>query len=162
MPLRKAALDVLGQLEQAIKQTESIYEASTIGSPIGKHVRHILDHFEVFVAGVETGLINYNLRSRESKAESDIKAALDRVHSLMVSMNQLPVINGAVEVETEVAISESINQRLSSSLERELAYVTSHGIHHLAYIKLLAKVEQVDLDQWVGIAPATASHLRAQ
>lgn len=167
MPLLNAAIDVLNQLKYTIENTESIYTESLYsnsqqGSPIGKHVRHILDHFEVLVAGAQQGEINYNLRSRDSEAERNPKAALERIDHIQQSISNFPDTNQPIQVETEIALTETVSRQLHSSLGREVAYVTSHGIHHLAYIKLIAQCQQIELDGMLGVAPATASHIRSQ
>ncbi len=61
----------IGLLEQALDLTEQIddviYVSTSPLSPrgsIGGHLRHILDFYQNFVAGIESGRINYNLRQR--------------------------------------------------------------------------------------------------
>lgn len=161
MSLREAALEVLDQIEQAIHGVSSVYTRDELGSPTGKHIRHILDHFEVLIAGVADEAINYNLRSRESAAETKPIAALDRLQKIKQKL--VPIDDGlVVHVETEVSISTHENAVLPSTYGRELAYVISHSIHHLAQIRLMAQCYGVVLDDQLGIAPATASYLRAQ
>ena len=66
-----------------------------------------------------------------------------------------------VNIISEISCEETINARISSNLMRELHYVSYHCIHHLAYCTLLARQHGIEIDPAIGIAPGTATYLRA-
>lgn len=162
MPLRKASIEVIDQLAEVIDDIKGIYTREDIGSCPGKHVRHILDHYSALITGNESGIVNYNLRSRDSDEESSTETAKLRLNTIRHWFVDTDWRSGTVDVESEVSVSATVNSTVQSTIEREVAYVHAHTIHHLAQIRLLAKVYQVALDESVGIAPATGSFLRSQ
>ena len=162
MSLPNATLEVLAQLSSVISHCSSIYTVGSVGSPIGKHVRHILDHFDALIDGLDSGFIDYNKRTRNSRCEIDTAVAFDRLSTIRNTLAKLGDLEIPVAVVTEVSIHQKLSKTINSNFERELAYVESHTIHHLAYIKLIAKYLNVEIDASVGIAPATATYLRSQ
>lgn len=58
--------------------------------------------------------------------------------------------------------SEGLSEHLHSSLNRELAYVLEHGIHHQALIKMGVKQIKREelLDELFGVAPATVRYYK--
>jgi len=50
---------------------------------------------------------------------------------------------------------------IDSSLQRELTYLHSHTVHHIAQISLALRVMGIKIDDQMGIAPATLTYLRA-
>lgn len=162
MPLRKASIEVIDQLAEVIDDIKDIYTREDIGSCPGKHIRHILDHYSALKLGNESGVVNYDLRSRNSDEESSTEAAKLRLNAIRHWFVESEWLEGAIQVESEVSVSDTVNSAVVSTIEREVAYVHAHTIHHLAHIRLLAKVYQVSLGVEVGIAPATGSFLRSQ
>ena len=157
---------------ESIEQTRSLLEALVkheagpeiySGAGIGKHVRHIVDHFLVFRDGLASGCIDYNCRNRESEMERKIFIAcnaLDDLEKWIASTDQLDE-DRPVTIISEVSCETTVNVEINSNVMRELHYVAYHSIHHLAYCTLLARQHDVELDSSIGIAPGTATYLRA-
>ncbi|GAB2190218.1 DinB family protein [Sessilibacter sp. MAH2] len=129
-------------------------------SGVGRHVRHILDHFVTVREGMEARTINYNKRSRNSRLEDEPAEAVALIDDLIDWMNNSNIQNEKVWVETEVSVSHTQNMVVTSSLSREFCYLINHTVHHLAYAKMVAGQLGFDVDRTVGLAPSTATYLR--
>ncbi|MEP6911671.1 MAG: hypothetical protein ABI923_02890, partial [bacterium] len=98
----------IGLLEQAIGLIEQIdddvYVTTSLMSPrggIGGHLRHILDFYQNFVAGIESGHINYNLRQREAPLERERRYATQAIIKTIASLQSLP----SLETERPLLVS---------------------------------------------------------
>lgn len=157
---------------ESIEQTRSLLDALVkheagpeiySGTGIGKHVRHIVDHFLVFRDGLSGDCIDYNRRNRESEMERNIFIAcnaLDDLKNWIASTEELDE-DRPVTIISEVSCEKTVNVKIKSNVMRELHYVAYHSIHHLAYCTLLAQKHEIALDTSIGIAPGTATYLRA-
>ncbi len=161
--LLEATIETLEQLKSLVItcQGESYNQACEHSlSGIGRHVRHILDHFITFREGLGARKIDYNKRSRDSRLEVEPALALELIDDLIHWMTANNFENESIFVETEVSVSKTQNMVVASSSSREFCYLINHTVHHLAYAKLVAGQLGVDVDKSVGIAPSTATYLR--
>jgi uncharacterized damage-inducible protein DinB len=165
--LREATVEVLLQVQQLVVASRGKrYNQRSLhsGSGIGKHVRHILDHFLALQQGAVNGNIDYNSRHRDSEIENDAKLALQLINELIVwfLLPDSELQERAVKVESEISLKQQQNRFFDSSLSRELCYLINHTVHHLAYAKLVAKELGILVNDTIGIAPGTVSYLRQQ
>ncbi len=133
-------------------------------SGVGRHVRHILDHFIAVKGGAESGLIDYNVRQRDSDIESNSQLALQRTDELIDWLSVLgreDVQPGSkIQVVTEISVNQTKTMAMESNLDRELCYLINHTVHHLSYASLVAKQLGFTVDDSIGLAPGTATYLR--
>ena len=130
----------------------------------GVHMRHIIDHFQALIEGLETGLVDYNKRSRYSPVEEDPCAALRQWSIIEVWLERvcrLPV-DTPLQVLTETSIEHTEYAQVPSTLARELVFVSSHAIHHFSLLAVLRSLQGKSAPENFGIAPATATFLRQQ
>ncbi|MFT6925674.1 MAG: hypothetical protein ACJAZP_001263 [Psychromonas sp.] len=165
--LREATVEALLQVQQLVIASEGkYYNQPSIHSEsgIGKHIRHILDHFLAFQQGLINDHIDYNSRHRDSEIENDAGLALQLIKQLIEWFKQphAELKERAVKVESEISLKQQQNMLFDSSLSRELCYLINHTVHHLAYAKLVAKELDIQVDEVIGIAPGTATYLRQQ
>lgn len=125
---------------------------------IGGHVRHCLDHVSALVTATRTGLCAYDRRARGTDIESCRFAALQRIADLERALSWLgsTCLQAPVEVETQIDADGSTFVT-TSTVGREVVFVTSHTIHHNAIIAHLLKVRGVDMGSRFGLAPSTPS-----
>ena len=97
---------------------------------VGAHVRHVLDHYESFLHGLESGRVDYDRREREREVE--------------------------LVVRTESAPGRA--REGASSLGRELLFLASHTVHHYALIAVLVRLWGVAPDDDFGVAPSTLAY----
>lgn len=156
-------------LEQACLYLKGITEEDYVEivspnfiSSAGSHVRHIIDHYQSVISGIETGTIDYDLRLRGSQVEAKPQLALEKFEEIATWMKGLTQeeLNQNVSLSTEVSTSTKEVQVVNSSLARELIFVGSHAVHHYAMIAQISFAQTSKANTSFGIAPATATFLR--
>lgn len=162
-------------LKQIVSILETIQTLNTIKKDflyiecnLGKHVRHICDHFLALKHGINTQLIDYNNRNRGTQIETDIDAAsrqvmdllswLETYHSQMTNLE----MNQDIQVFSEIDYLQTKNMNFKSNLAREFLYLINHTIHHAAHISLIANHHNVKIPLNTGMAPCTMTFLRSQ
>ena len=124
---------------------------------IGPHLRHCLDHFHSFLRGLETGVVDYDDRDRDERLERDASQALATLDSITARMEALdPAHVRPLTMRQEPAPGASA-QTVPTSLERELLFLSSHTIHHIASMSLLAASAGISMPRELGVAFSTAS-----
>lgn len=161
--LRDATIEALDQIRSlivAVKQTAGTAENLYATSGIGRHVRHVVDHFLAFQAGMESGIVNYDVRHRNSDMEQHADLGLAEIQKLVLWLQGSAVDETPVEVVSEISCLHDESRQFQSNIRRELLYLINHTIHHAAYAALLARQHGVVPDAGIGLAPATATYLR--
>ncbi|WP_320821956.1 DinB family protein [Reinekea sp.] len=161
--LNRANIEVLAQLKQLVTCCQSIYSRSTGSSVagIGEHVRHVLDHYRAFKAGMLSDCIDYNYRTRNGAEETDPLIALQHIDALIEWLAGNALMPAHIEVISEINLQHSESESMISTPARELLYLINHSIHHMAYAALLAKTKGTTVPAHIGWAPSTASHQRS-
>lgn len=132
---------------------------------VGKHVRHIIDHYEALVVGLEAGgeTLDYERRRRDASLEQCPHEAGRRLAALETWLASLageaPPVR-LVLAYVQEATQEETTLSLPSTLARELAFLTSHTIHHMAIIALLAEQVGITVPASFGVHPSTLRHWR--
>lgn len=156
-------------LEQGVKiinrVTSTQYSAVCapyVASSMGEHIRHVLDMFHALEKGAACQCVDYNFRRRGNAVEFERQKALDEFHYFIKLLPRLAdrKIGSALRVKTEVLLTHTESIAVDSSFDRELIFVAGHAIHHFALIGVIAKLQNIELDAQIGVAPATASYLR--
>jgi hypothetical protein len=131
------------------------------GGTIGKHLRHLLDHYAAVIAAVRESklVIDYDHRERDVPMETCTAAALQTITLLRSSLAGLTsdVLDQAIVVRVMVhASGRTVNLR--STVGRELAFATHHALHHHAMMKFIAESFGLSTPQGFGRAPSTLNH----
>ncbi|BBB25305.1 DinB family protein [Amphritea japonica] len=162
-----STVNILDQLQDFISSIDAAtYQAShkpMFDSSIGQHLRHILDMFQALIQNSDASVINYDIRQRGIPLETIQQegiVALDSVRQWLTGLTTADLQRN-VTILTEVDIDEQFSVQLSSSFGRELAFASTHAIHHLALMATIAKVLGCQVDAQYGTAPATATYLRS-
>lgn len=159
----------LGVLSQGKKYLKNVSKADyneivapNFISSAGSHIRHIIDHYLAIIAGLESGIIDYDNRSRGGCLESDPQAAIDKINEIMCWIEDLSdeMLNIQLKLSTEISVTQTTVQKIPTSLARELIFVGSHAVHHYAMISQISLAQEKNIDPSFGIAPATATFLR--
>jgi hypothetical protein len=153
-----AALDEMAAV--AARLTPSEFADSGVpgvSGSIGGHVRHCLDHVRALERGLGSGLIDYDVRSRQSWVERDREHAVLALTAAARRLERIP--DGALPRPAVVRTTIDVRGRVvlvPSSVGRELAFVLSHTIHHAASMALLAHRQGGrQLPDRFGLAPTT-------
>ncbi|APE30194.1 hypothetical protein BOX17_04045 [Halomonas aestuarii] len=130
---------------------------------VGKHVRHIIDHYEALVIGLEEGgeTLDYERRRRDASLEQRPHEAGRRLAALetwLASLAGEAPPDRLALAYVQKAAREETTLSLPSSLARELAFLASHTIHHMAIIALLAEQVGIAVPPSFGVHPSTLRH----
>lgn len=124
--------------------------SSPFKSSIGEHFRHILDHYHALMLGMNAGHVDYNQRTRQSNVETSLEIAVSNWQQIN---NWLDTLEDKDHERILKVVTE--HNIVNSTLGRELSFISSHAVHHFAFIRLLASAYEVSLPKDVGVAPAT-------
>ncbi|HMQ77371.1 MAG TPA: hypothetical protein PKE21_14570 [Flavobacteriales bacterium] len=122
---------------------------------IGQHVRHILE-FYLCLMEARAGEVDYDARVRDKALETERGAALVKLEKLSGWLNGLK--NDAhLTLIADHSLDGSSNERMSTSLFRELAYAFDHAIHHMALLRIgiAQQHPELELHPDFGVAPST-------
>jgi hypothetical protein len=132
---------VVGCLE-ACQRCEAVVDAILQQDPqafrmVGPHLRHCIEHFRLLLDGIGSGRVNYDARPRDARLEHDPAAAREALTAIAASLGALP----RRELSRELTVTQSVAPgkaplASSSRVERELAFLSSHTIHHIAIMVL--------------------------
>lgn len=155
-------------LEQGEKLIQSLsteqYQfkpALLLSSSIGEHFRHIMDIYFALIQGVEQGAVDFNLRRRGALSERSREIALEELNQIKTWLRSLSSqCNLSIQVKAEVALKSTQMVELKSSLARELIFSSSHATHHYAVMGIIAKLQNVNVEEGLGLAAATATYER--
>lgn len=138
--------------------------APYFSSGVGKHIRHNLDHYESFLAGLVTGKINYDGRQRDHRVETDRRYAIEKMLAIISRLEALTALkwNHSISVQMNEADEKSPSPWSGSTLGRELQFLMSHTVHHYALLAIILKIQGFDCDEDFGVAPSTLKYQRSQ
>lgn len=124
----------------------------------GEHLRHCLDHFACFERGLADGCIDYDRRDRDPRVESDIercRARFAAVRDFLVALDA-GILPQPIGVRLTAAPGAAPSET-GSTVERELAFLSGHTLHHLALAALTLRLSGAER-QVDAAAFSTAAH----
>jgi hypothetical protein len=158
LPLLELLDDMRSMIERIDNEGYAAPAPGRSSGGVGGHVRHCLDHIRAFVSGTRTGLCAYDRRVRGTDVETCRMAALHVIGDLERQLTNLSAfcLAAPLHVETQIDTTGS-TLTTTSSIGRELVFVTSHTIHHNALVAHLLESQGVDMGDRFGLAPSTPS-----
>ncbi|MFZ4574160.1 MAG: DinB family protein, partial [Phycisphaerales bacterium] len=162
--LADAASGLLRQCDQLVRGLPvGIYSAPSRilpGGTIGKHLRHVLDHYTAALAGLATdSIVDYDRRERNVPMETDPGAGLASIAELLGELRRVGRQSSATALTIRVMISAGgETEDLVTTLGRELAFATHHGVHHVAMMRGIASEHGVEIAPEIGKAPSTLNN----
>lgn len=134
-------------------------ESPLFESSLGKHVRHILDHYLSFMRDIESDTIDYDQRLRDNQLEVDKGHALGVIKEIQAALLRL---NSTKERQLRVVLCHDVatpqGEATRSSISRELQFLQSHTVHHCALIAVMLRFYGAEVNREFGIAPSTLVH----
>ncbi|CAG8494200.1 1112_t:CDS:2 [Paraglomus occultum] len=148
-------------------------------STIGKHVRHVYDHFRLLfekIPHVSDGTdsayssvsseklnvdwqVDYDNRLRNVQLELSRAVAINRMKEIQQAMiNEYVNIPLDTTVRLQATIDSSMQQEpvgLLTTYGRELWFCCHHAIHHYALIRVICTELNIHVPDDFGIAPST-------
>ena len=152
-------------LRQALRLLASLTDDNYCTSPagftphrIGGHLRHVIEFYECFLDGLQSGHIDYEARKRSLSIENSRTAAMESIRAMIdrLQNNDLIGADWILWVRMEDCDHEKLDDRfLTSSPARELQVLSSHTIHHFALIAMTLTALGIPVDPDFGLAPST-------
>lgn len=142
---------------------------------LGRHLRHIAEHYEALLNAVSNSdvpALNYEERARDPALEDSPEAgrsALSIIGSALDDLTRtelpdsLPMVYPCTAgPDASVANPQDSPLPVTTTVERELVFLASHTVHHMALIGLLAPHIGIRLPQAFGVHPSTLRHWARQ
>lgn len=153
-----------GILELLTEDQYNRVAAPYFSASIGKHYRHILDHYLSFIKGLPENHINYDRRDREERLETDLGYALETIQYIIESLSSYSrklesgFAQESVDVSLCTSCSSEITEPVPSSIQREMVFLQGHTTHHYAIIAAMLKFSEITVDNRFGVAPSTLKY----
>ncbi|KAJ2717208.1 hypothetical protein H4R19_000152 [Coemansia spiralis] len=157
---------IVGRLGDAQYTQES---RALPGSTIGKHVRHVLDHFALLLAALSSataepsqplGPVCYSHRQRDPSVQSTVaggQAGIARTVAAVEAARRRPLPDTA-----PITISDTLpggaEASFLSTVDRELWFCIHHMVHHNAIVASLMYEFGMDPPTEFAYAPSTLKH----
>jgi hypothetical protein len=126
---------------------------------IGPHMRHAYEHLIALMDGCAEGVVRYDARERNTALETEPTTFVEAMDDVVAWAQQLvPAMLDDPLVVCQIPRVDAPETRSSSTLRRELLFLTSHTIHHLAIVAMLAELQGINLPPDLGVAYSTTTH----
>lgn len=126
---------------------------------VGAQFRHIFDHYDCFLRGLDDGRIDYDRRERDAAVECERGRALSKLDQIVDDLTRLshPELRRGVQVALDCGEGE---QRVwsTSTVARELQFLVSHTVHHFAVIAVILRRRGFEPGVDFGVAPSTLKY----
>lgn len=170
--LVETSLHVITQLEDALEQlSQQQYagHAYSKSSPIGGHVRHIVEFYQALFTALSTSrdkILCYDKRERNILLETSKDAVLQELSGIKTQLLSLDIADKSAD-DGGLALASIIDPdqpmfTMKTTLHRELFYLLDHMVHHMALIKMIAEGLGVKLDKNFGLAQSTKAYKNTQ
>ncbi len=163
-PALRGCLEACDRCERIVDAINAdIYAGALPGRyPIGSHLRHTIEHFQCFLSGLATGVVDYDARARDEELERSMDRFREVLNDVRAELSALDAGSLSRQIRIrQIAALESEPSVFESNVARELAFLSSHTIHHLALVVHLCREHDVDLPEDISLAFSTAAHRQA-
>lgn len=123
------------------------------------HARHCVDHLVCFARGLDSDIIDYDTRDRDRALEQDPAALCAAIKECSTVLRALDParMDEAVRVR-QIAGPSGEAVEVSSTVARELLFLSAHIIHHLALMVYLGRTMGVEVPADLSLAFSTAAY----
>ena len=160
MHLKHFSIQILSQLMDVTLQLDHEQFSRPIsllsGNSFSKHLRHVLEFYDIMIRGYAVGVINYDSRSHDKMLENDRDAAIDRMRELIGLIGK---IGQDKPLRMEGCYGEE-KYEIQTNIDREMAYNIEHAVHHMAIMRIALNTEfpEVTIDKNFGVAYSTVKY----
>ncbi len=154
---------VIGCLE-ACRRCDTVVDVVVDRDPaayaaVGPHLRHCVDHFRLLLDGWRAGSVDYDARARDRRLELDPSAVRRALAEIAAELSVI-CENDLLRPLTVTQSAAPGRPQLSSPsrLDRELAFLSGHTIHHIAIMAFAARAAGIVIPAELGAAFSTAAH----
>lgn len=138
-----------------LTEPEYGWKSPDVTASVGQHVRHIVDHYHCFFQGLGEPLLSYDSRARDARLETAPRLGTEQLLSVAQQLLDMDQSNGQAVTLSLLVAPESEPMLVNSSCDRELLYLQSHTLHHMALIQVLLSLQNLPVHPEFAIAPST-------
>ncbi len=142
----------------SLTNAQYVWQHNESTGSIGKHIRHIIDHYTCFFETLSHAYVNYDDRPRVNTVETKTHRACKELSNIVL---QLSRFNAHQANPVHIYISATPDKDpvpAESSLQRELLFLQSHTIHHMAVIQLMLNSLGISVGSDFALSPSTISY----
>lgn len=132
--------------------------ANFYGSSVGGHLRHCIEHYQSFLAGMGSGEVDYDDRKRDERLETSTTEAGAAVDGIAEALRKMLESESPVGLLVKMDCGGDEIEWQPSTMGRELQFLVSHTVHHFAMIGGICRALGVEVDDEFGVAPSTLRH----
>jgi len=168
MVLHQTASEIFSQLiaftEQCSDEDFSKPLPVIMNKTVGKHLRHIVEFFDILTKGYLEGELSYDHRMHDPDLEESRTLMLEKLKEVarkIATCQSDQKLRLLVDYTQE---GEGASMELETTFYRELSYNIEHAIHHMAILKIavLKDLPYMKLAPQFGVAYATLRFERAR
>lgn len=130
-------------------------------SPIGGHVRHVIEFYQEFFTaekeGFEKGL-SYDKRQRNLTLETSRENAVTQIREIIKRFENVQESNQPIAMSMTIDPENIKLCDMVTTPTRELFHLLDHATHHMALIKMTAERLGNECGESFGTAGATLAH----
>lgn len=128
---------------------------------IGRHYRHLLEHFHSLIKGLRAGEINYDARERNPRLQGEVTYASIATCDVLRALKRYSeeTLARRCKVINSAGYGTSNPSTFESNISRELAYCVGHAIHHYAIVRMICHEIGITVPAEFGVAPSTVKHM---
>lgn len=149
---------ILRQAIDVIRWCQEAGTAARFDDAIGPHLRHVLEHYEELLDGLDRRVLEYDRRRRDRRVEQEAgfaRTRFDLVIERLEALEEAPPASDELAVMLCGGLEGEECFVAKSSLARELLFVASHAVHHYAILKPMLAQRGYPVGADFGKAPAT-------
>ena len=160
-----AARDCAALLRQGLALVEELPDEhyafaaeDAIWSSPGAHTRHVVDYFDCLFAGIDARVVDYTARKRRPEVEASRAFGARHLERCIERLGSISRLDERLALDVR---AEHDEDRVGSTLGRELRFVAGHTVHHHALIRMTLSRRGVSVPDEYGVSASTLAHRRA-
>lgn len=150
--IMKQGLDLLVELDD---ETYASPSPELQLASIGDHYRHHLDYIAAFIRGAAEGRIDYDDRRRDQQIATRSDVASDATRQMIEWFGEFDAAPGEMVVLQRTCKGDGERPAICTRVEREVAFLISHSMHHFAIIALATRLKGKSHPEDLGVMPST-------
>ena len=165
MQLQQISVDILNQLitiSNQLKDDEFRAPLNILSkNSIGKHIRHIVEFYDLMMVGLTSGKVDYDQRSHDKVLEENRVLAIEKMNALGLEIMAIAK-DQSITMFANYTLDGNEPITINTTLFRELQYNIEHAVHHMAIIKiaLINAFNTVEIPESFGVAYSTIKYQR--
>ena len=155
MAANEISLRSLQGFLKKLSDAQFIWSRHDQTSSVGQHTRHVIEHYNNFLEPTADGKLSYDNRRRRRKLAQDRALTIETLTRTICRL-RLPDYRESPKTLLSICTDPELpSLTVDTSIGRELMFLHSHTLHHMAVIQLLAEMQGVRNNKDFASAPST-------